>query len=235
MVKVTQLTKKQKVITGVIIGIVILLLFALWWYGFYPEIGKSNDSSEIMQVDLVAETPEDRISFCKKEASRLSTETLLNEVLNTHPSGMLFYDTPEVAVDYEDTWNEEYPAGAAYKELLSRASTGRKLLNMYEDYTQIEDNGDFNELAKIEMLLAQPEVRRHLTPIDLSRLDSAIKEVQRAKYNSNFGYERRNFLFVDAYSKDGWDQDKLNEIASKYDSEFFDASSQVLFINGLNL
>ena len=223
MVKLTQLTKKQKVTGIVMIGIVILLLFGFWWYGFFPELGKSTDSSAIWEVDFVTETSEERISYCKKEAARLSTETLLNEVLNTHPSGMVAYDTPEIAVNYEATWSDEYPAGAAYQELLSRAFTGRKLLNLYEDYTEIEDVGAYNDLAKIELLLAQPEVRRHLTPIDLMRLESAITEVQRAKYESNFAYERRNFLFVDAYDASGWDQEKLNEVASKYDAEFINA------------
>lgn len=220
MVKLTQLTKKKKITIGVVIGVVILLLFALWWYGFFPEIGKSDDISKIMEVDFVTETTEERIDYCKREASRLSTETLLNEVLNTHPSGMVAYDTPEIAVNYETVANEEYPAGAAYKELLSRASTGRKLLNLYEDYTEVEGPGDYNDLAKIELLLAQPEVRRHLTPIDLNRLESAITEVQRAKYTSGLSYERRNFLFTDAYTASGWDYDKLNEIAVQYDGEF---------------
>ena len=223
MMKLTQLTKKQKVISIVIVGVPILLLFGLWWYGFFPEIGKSSDISKIMEVDFVTETPEERTAYCKKEASRLSTETLLYEVLRTHPSANPPYDTPEIAVNYEATWSDEYSAGAAYQELLSRASTGRKLLNLYEDYTEIEDVGAYNDLAKIELLLAQPEVRRHLTPIDLMRLESAITEVQRAKYESNFAYERRNFLFVDAYDASGWDQEKLNEVASKYDAEFINA------------
>lgn len=220
MVKMTQVTKKKKITIGVVIGVVILLLFALWWYGFFPEIGKSDDITEIMEVDFVTETTEERIDYCKKEVSRLSTETLLNEVLNTDPSGMVAYDTPEIAVNYEATWGDENPAGAAYKELLSRASTGRKLLNLYEDYTEVESPGDYNDLAKIELLLAQPEVRRHLTPIDLNRLESAITEVQRAKYTSGLSYERRNFLFTDAYTASGWDYDKLNEIAVQYDGEF---------------
>lgn len=228
MMKLTQLTKKQKVISIVIVGILILLLFGLWWYGFFPEIGKSSDISKIMEVDFVTETPEERTAYCKKEASRLSTETLLNEVLFTHPSANFPYDTPEIAANYEAVWGDDYPAGAAYKELLSRASTGRKLLNLYEDYTVIEDIDVYRDLAKIELLLAQPEVRRHLTPFDLSRLESAITQVQRAKYTSGLmyentiglSYERRNYLFTDAYTASGWDYDKLNEIAVQYDGEF---------------
>ena len=220
MMKLTQLTKKQKVISIVIVGILILLLFGLWWYGFFPEVGKSTDSSAIWEVHFETETLEEWASYCKKEASRLSTETLLNEVLMTHPSANPPYDTPEIAVNYEAVWGDEYPAGAAYKELLSRASTGRILLNLYEDYTEIEDHGAYRDLAKIELLLAQPEVRRHLTPIDLNRLESAITEVQRAKYTSGLSYERRNFLFTDAYTASGWDYDKLNEIAVQYDGEF---------------
>ena len=99
------------------------------------------------------------------------------------------------------------------------------MLKLYREDMKI-DQSSYDYLAKIELLLAQPAVRSHLTSYDLKQLDRAICKIQSKKYSENGAvYEQRNYLYIGAYDENGWDEKKLNEYAEIYE-QFLEQADQ---------
>ena len=197
--------KKQtipKELSLMITAAAIFLFFSFWWYGFFPEIGKRKepytpgesmkyndyweasynyydpylDKDEKIDKKTFTELERNYIRALQKEISHLSTKALF-ESLRTHYSGNPVYSTPQLAYDYMSCYGEDTSAGAAYKELLSRNNTGKVILTLYLKDMRISQSL-FDDLALMEIILAQPEVRSHLTVQELDLLSEAIYKKQ---------------------------------------------------------
>ncbi len=225
---------------GILIGVILLVLFSMWWYGVFPEIGKTDEeylSSDESAEDIVyryqmeahgadeetlAEIDRQILKHEKKGISRMSTKSLIATMLNMGmlSSGNSPYFAPEIAYDYrgyldEMSLGEDSYIKFAYEELCSRGKGGKELVKMYRSYLHHilgpDADNSFGEgkLSMIELLLAQPEMRLHLTPEDLCLLKETAYQVQWEKV---FGYQTGyNLLDRETYDENGWKEDLVTE------------------------
>ena len=235
--------KKQTIpkdLSFLIKATVIFLLFSFWWYGLFPEIGKREEPygfKDIMKYDnyriqfqntdekIIAEVDRKIAVDMKKEIAHLSTNALI-ETFPNQPYSVYPYDYPELACHPVTPLSEDTFWAMAFQELLGRNDAGWKLLSLYSKDMHI-DGSILTDLTYLEILLAQPAIRLHLTPQQFEWLSEAIYKKQWEKYSEiSIAYEPHNFLYIGAYDENGWDEEKLKEYAEIYERPFVEAGRE---------
>lgn len=220
--------------------VTVLLFFSCWWYGLFPEIGKREepygfeDISKYIDYRIrfenadkkaMAEADRKIAVDMKKEIAHLSTNALI-ETFPNQPSSGYPYGYPELACHPVTPLSEDTFWAMAFQELLGRNDAGWKLLSLYSKDMHIEGSV-LTDLAYLEILLAQPAIRLHLTPQQFEQLSEAIYKKQWEKYSeSSIAYEPYNFLYIGAYDENGWDEEKLKEYADIYERPIVDAGRE---------
>lgn len=247
--------KKQTIpkdLSFLIKATVIFLLFSFWWYGFFPEIGKRKepytpgesmkyndyweasynyydpylDKDEKIDKKTFTEIRRKYVRAFRQEIAHLSTDALIETVIDHINYLTYLYGYPESLYEFPSTVEEDgYPMDII-RELFSRNNAGKKLLALYSESIPV-DQSLFDDWAKMELLLAQPAIRLHLTPQDLELLSEAIYKKQWEKYSEiSIAYEPHNFLYIGAYDENGWDEEKLKEYAEIYERPFVEAGRE---------
>lgn len=82
---------------------------------------------------------------------------------------------------------------------------------MLHAYQKTSSN-DYNKLAILELLLAQPAFQKHLTPWKKARLQETADDKQRQKLaEAEYLYSSYSFLYTDTYDENGWIEEKVQE------------------------
>ena len=201
-----------------IVSLLLLLLFFLfsaWWYGLFSDIGKENHKIDGLDILLFTEdTPKELQKTCMS----LSTRTLV-KVLCGWALFNPVYDYPkELYLKFLNEQSFDFPS-IVTSELFRRNNSAKVLLNTYSKLPiQSENIPNSNVIGILELMLSYPQIQNHLTPEDKKFLAEVIYRKQWEKFYSldYSDFEYYNFLFADAYDKNGWNKEKLEQYAEPF-------------------
>ncbi len=201
---------KQEKLVFLLLGAGVLLALLLpfcWWYGYYPEWGKSIDKLEESQTYLLlyqqynedpVTTPNEMIyDALREEFSETNTEVLVDIFLFMTEGWIDAYKPyREFQSIFRSGSLQELDEKKDYHSLItyalySRHSAGRILMKAYQEvpltysfhyqgkkYTK----GDPGKVSFLEMILTQEEIQKHLTFWEKKALPKLADQKQIQKF-----------------------------------------------------
>lgn len=193
-----------------IVSLLLLLLFFLcsaWWYGYYPELGKSIDKLEKSRTYLLlyqqynedpVTTPNEMIyDTLREEFSETNTEVLVDIFLFMTEGWIDAYKPyREFQSIFRSGSLQELDEKKDFRSLItyalySRHKAGKVLMKAYQEvpltysfYYQGKKytKGDPGKVSCLEMILTQEEVQKHLTFWEKKALPKLADQKQVEKF-----------------------------------------------------
>ncbi len=218
--------KKKKLVFWILGLIFFLALFFpfCWWYGYYPEWGKSiNHLKESEAYSLLLSekenpntiTDDEFYDTFKREIPKMTTEVLA-EIYTWRYIDLIsnpYYDYVDFRSLYPRKSMEEIEEDKDYPSLIvdslfDRNNAAKVLMKIYEetpltitkDYIGRTDNAGC--IACLEMILAQEEIQQHLSPLGKTDLKKLADKKQVEKFLEPIyplDSAKYNYLYTDTY------------------------------------
>ena len=210
---------------------ILFLLFTFWWYGLFSDIGKKDESFAVFswagfESDNFDIYDLDPMVEWRKAISEITTKNVVEIFAQNSPVVMSqgIYNMPASFSKLYDKERMNDPFPIYVSELLKRNNSAAVLLHYYEELSTNGIYANQEAFGCFELILAQPQFQRHLTPEDRARIPEIVKRKQREKFATPEYSPHRycNFLYTDAYTVDEkgdihWDEEKLMEYAKPFE------------------
>ena len=203
-------------------GIVLLgFLFFCWWYGFFPDIGKTiTNSYDLDSIEFIdgrqilspEEYNRDEYADLKQQIPKMTTQALVKTYYEATRWGSDYSTTYPSCNNLELILTEGNPAiQSITAELLKRKNAGRILMKTYQKTPVLKTVTDYgdpylwpNKVAfdYLELLLAQEEIQKHLLPWEKTELQELADQKQAEKFSEEeypLIYAKQNYLYTDTY------------------------------------
>ena len=238
--------KKSKLTISPIIFLIVInsafVCLYLWWYGFFPEFGKTikepldgfSVNDDVYLSDLEEAVP--------KMTTRALVETYINSARWSNPGP--YYNIEDIDLKLSELDPDH---DVLLTELLQRNNAGRVLLQAYQDLPTAAKEKKYrgfsnqNAIGHLELLLTAEKIQQHLTSQEISSLPEAADQKQKEKFSDYFySFAEYNFLYEDTYGENilgdlEWFMEKVEARTKPFEQYRNPVISAILYVNTVSL